>query len=201
MSLLKLTKTELRIQQNRLTQFAHYLPTLQLKKSMLQLEVIAADAEIAELKTEFSLSQDKVKKIAPFLLEKVSMNLIECVEIVHLNKRIENIAGVDVATIEEIIFRDTPYSLFDTPIWVDRSIEILKEFVMLREKLFVAERKRHAMARELRDVSIRVNLFEKILIPRARENISKIRVFLGDQLLAAVAQAKVAKKKIMAQRL
>ena len=41
------------------------------------------------------------------------------------------------------------------------------------------------------------NLFEKILIPRAKANIKKIKVFLGDQLLAAVSQAKVAKTKVM----
>ena len=45
-------------------------------------------------------------------------------------------------------------------------------------------------------MSIRVNLFEKILIPRALRNIKKIKVFLGDQQLAAVSQAKVAKAKI-----
>lgn len=39
-------------------------------------------------------------------------------------------------------------------------------------------------------------MFEKILIPRALKNIKKIKVFLGDQQLAAVSQAKVAKKKI-----
>jgi V/A-type H+-transporting ATPase subunit D len=48
-------------------------------------------------------------------------------------------------------------------------------------------------------VSIRVNLFEKVLIPRAQENIKKIRIFLGDQQLSAVAQAKVAKLKIKAR--
>jgi len=41
-----------------------------------------------------------------------------------------------------------------------------------------------------------VNLFEKILIPRAKKNIKKIKVFLGDQELAAVSRAKVAKNKI-----
>ncbi len=56
--------------------------------------------------------------------------------------------------------------------------------------------KKRALQKELRDVSIRVNLFEKILIPRSQDNISKIRIFLGDQQLAAVAQAKVAKQKI-----
>ncbi len=47
---LKLTKTELRSQQTRLTQFQRYLPTLQLKKAMLQFEVMAADMEITRLK-------------------------------------------------------------------------------------------------------------------------------------------------------
>jgi V/A-type H+-transporting ATPase subunit D len=42
-----------------------------------------------------------------------------------------------------------------------------------------------------------VNLFEKILIPRAQQNIKKIKIFLGDQLLAAVCQAKVSKQKIL----
>jgi V/A-type H+-transporting ATPase subunit D len=38
------------------------------------------------------------------------------------------------------------------------------------------------------------------LIPRSTENIKKIRVFLGDQQLAAVSQAKVAKAKIQKAR-
>jgi V/A-type H+-transporting ATPase subunit D len=38
------------------------------------------------------------------------------------------------------------------------------------------------------------------LIPRAEANIRKIKVFLGDQLLAAVSRAKVAKSKIEAAR-
>lgn len=50
------------------------------------------------------------------------------------------------------------------------------------------------------EVSIRLNLFEKILIPRTKKNIKKIEVFLGDQELAAVAQAKVAKSKILKKK-
>ncbi len=54
----------------------------------------------------------------------------------------------------------------------------------------------NALEKEWREVSIRVNLFEKVLIPRCQKNIKKIKVFLGDQQLAAVSQAKVAKGKI-----
>lgn len=56
------------------------------------------------------------------------------------------------------------------------------------------------MEHEFNEVSIRVNLFEKVLIPRTEDNIKKITIFLGDQQLAAVSQAKVAKAKIIAKK-
>ena len=66
----------------------------------------------------------------------------------------------------------------------------------MHERIKVAYEQRNALEKELREVSIRVNLFEKILIPRAVDNIRRIKVFLGDQELAAVCRAKVAKNKI-----
>jgi V/A-type H+-transporting ATPase subunit D len=63
-------------------------------------------------------------------------------------------------------------------------------------RIEIAKEKKAALEKELREVSIRVNLFEKVLIPRALKNIKKIKVFLGDQELAAVSQGKVAKRKI-----
>ena len=68
--------------------------------------------------------------------------------------------------------------------------------ITARERVQVAKQKKQVLERELKEVSIRVNLFEKILIPRARGNIRKIKIFLNDQQLAAVSQAKIAKKKI-----
>ena len=103
---------------------------------------------------------------------------------------------MEIPLLEKILFREPEYFLFDTPPWTDRAMAILRELVTVREKLAIAIEKKRALQKELRDVSIRVNLFEKILIPRSQGNISKIRIFLGDQQLAAVAQAKVAKQKI-----
>ena len=71
----------------------------------------------------------------------------------------------------------------------------------VREKIKIARREKRGLEKELREVSIRVNLFEKILIPRALDNIKKIKIFLGDQQLAAVAQAKVSKKKILGTKM
>jgi len=49
---------------------------------------------------------------------------------------------------------------------------------------------------ELRTTTQRVNLFEKKLIPELRENIRKIKIFLGDEETAAVGRAKLAKGKL-----
>jgi len=198
---IKLTKNELRAQQTRLYQFQRYLPTLQLKKAMLQFEVSLALMEIQKLREEFDAIWVRVADFSPFLVEKVAVNIVEYADIVHVKKQYENIAGVEIPIFKNIFFREPEYFLFDTPVWTERATEILRELVTVREKIGVAEEKRRALEKELREVSIRVNLFEKVLIPRAQENIKKIRIFLGDQQLSAVAQAKVAKRKIMMRKM
>lgn len=200
MSTLKLTKNELRVCQTRLSQFQRYLPTLQLKKAMLQFEVSLLQMEISRLQSELSMFRREVENFSPLLLEKVSCNLTDYADILQVKKRYENIAGVEIPVLEEVVFREADYSLFDTPVWTDRATELVRDLIVARETLVVAEEKRRALEKDLRDVSIRVNLFEKVLIPRSQENIKKIRIFLGDQQLASVAQAKVAKKKIALRR-
>lgn len=194
---IKLTKNELRSQQTRLMQFERYLPTLQLKKAMLQFEVSLAASEIQKLKEEFAAVWARVEEFAPFLAEKVDVNLTRYADILHVKKSYENIAGVEIPVFQKVVFRPPEYFLFDTPAWTEKASEVLQELVTAKEKISVAEEKKRALEKELRDVSIRVNLFEKVLIPRAQENIKKIRIFLGDQQLSAVAQAKVAKRKIL----
>ena len=51
--MIKLTKNELRVQQTRLQLLHKYLPTLQLKKALLQTEVSEAKGEITALKSDF----------------------------------------------------------------------------------------------------------------------------------------------------
>jgi V/A-type H+-transporting ATPase subunit D len=193
---LKLTKNELRLQQTRLSQFQKYLPTLQLKKAMLQFEVSVAQIELMRVIEEMKLARHQVEDFAPFLLEKVDVHLMQYADILYVKKRYENIAGVEIPIFENIVFKEAMYSLFDTPAWTDRATEVLREFAEAQEKVAIAEEKKRALEKELRSVSIRVNLFEKVLIPRSLENIKKIRIFLSDQQLSLVAQAKVAKKKI-----
>ena len=196
MAEIKLTKNELRTQQNKLNQLKKYLPTLQLKKAMLQLEVSEARIEIVKCEEEYHRVHNKVESYSALLTQTLTINLQDSARILKVNRRYENIAGVEVPYFESIVFKDFTYNLFDTPPWVDSVAKGLRELSEANIRIKIAQEKKAALEKELREVSIRVNLFEKILIPRAAGNIKKIKVFLGDQQLAAVSQAKVAKAKI-----
>ncbi len=194
---MRLTKSELRLQQVRLNQLEKYLPTLQLKKTLLQLEVNLAQQEIEQLLIEYQNQESLVKAFSPLFSSSGSFDLFPAVKILEVRQHTENIAGLDIPVFDQVIFQESNHFLFDAPVWIDAAMQGLRKLIVLREKIRISEEKKAAIEKELREVSIRVNLFEKILIPRALANIRKIRIFLGDQQLAAVCQAKVAKQKIL----
>lgn len=200
MAEIKLTKNELRDQQTKLAQLEKYLPTLQLKKAMLQIEVHGVRQEIDQLEGDLNKKRREVEEFSGLLVTRTSIDPKQAIRIKQVKKRYENIAGVEVPYFEGIDFEDFTYSLFETPPWVDAAIVGLRALAEMGARIKVVEEKKRALEKELREVSIRVNLFEKILIPRTLENIKKIKVFLGDQQLAAVSQAKVAKAKIEANK-
>ena len=195
MASVKMTKNALRDKQHLLNQLQTYLPTLRLKKSLFQSQVMLVKNRIKRLKEDHKKRNDEVMEFSFLLSSKYDMDPIEFIEIKHVQKTYENIAGVDLPNFEKIIFNDASYDLFDTPIWFDEAVLKLKQKIIAKEKINVEEEKKRSLQKELKDVSIRVNLFEKILIPRTLTYIKKIRVFLGDQELALVSQAKVAKMK------
>lgn len=200
MSEVKLTKNELRAQQQRLAQLEKYLPTLQLKKAMLQAEVAEARLEIAQRREAFESAEERVRDYQGLLRDPLPFDIQRGAEVIEVEKEYENIAGVEIPMYRGTRFAELHYTLFNTPPWVDAGVSLLHQRGEAKGRLEVAEEKWEALDRELREVSIRVNLFEKVLIPRAQENIKRIRVFLGDQQLAAVAQAKVAKEKILERK-
>lgn len=200
MAEIKLTKNELRYQQTHLAQLEKYLPTLQLKKAMLQAEVHEVRQMIQKLEREQEVKRQQVEAFSALLATKTTIDPLQAVKIKTLHKRYENVAGVEVPYFEGVDFEDFTYSLFETAPWVDAAIVELRALAELHEHIKVTYEQRQALEKEWREVSIRVNLFEKILIPRAIENIRTIKVFLGDQQLAAVSRAKVAKTKIEASK-
>jgi V/A-type H+-transporting ATPase subunit D len=71
----------------------------------------------------------------------------------------------------------------------------LQQVATLRLKLQVERERVERLRMAARKVTQRVNLFEKILIPTAQENIKRIRIALSDEERSAVIRSKLAKKK------
>ena len=162
MKKIKYTKNALREEERKLKQLHIYLPTLKLKKKLIQFEVINVSNEIDKLTKELMLKREKIDEFC-FLLTTKDSSILEYLKILHVNKSYENIAGIEIPIFERVEFQKDDYSLFDTPIWFDSALKKLKELISIHQNILVQEEKKRALLKELRDVSIRENLFEKVL--------------------------------------
>jgi len=196
MAELRLNKTELKNQKTLLDQLSKYLPTLQLKKQQLQVEVNNMRASVELLKDQLNDRKSILKEYAGLLSEFLPQNLGSLIEVMEVRTGKENIAGVEIPQFESILFKEIAWSYFSTPAWVDNAVTDLKSLVMLREKNRIAAQRLQLLEEELRQTNIKVNLFEKRMIPQCRANIKKIKIFLGDQEIAAICNAKIAKDKL-----
>jgi V/A-type H+-transporting ATPase subunit D len=200
MAELKFTKQELRQQQIRLAQLQRYLPTLQLRKALLQAEVIAARTQHQTLQATCEQQADALTRSAALITLDPSVCLDNCATVASLDKGFENIAGVELPTVKEITFLPFDCDLYDTPPWLDRLVDQIRAYRSVRVRADIAKERVAILTRELKEVYVRVNLFEKVLIPRCIKNIKSIKIFLGDLQLAAISQAKIAKTKILAKK-
>lgn len=195
MAKIKLTKGELKRQRDALAQYERYLPTLQLKKQQLQMEILTQHHILSERKMKEREKKGNIE-IWSGLLSDASVNIKKYVTIKNTVTGGRNIAGVDVPIFEKVEFEPAEYDLFTTPLWIDKAIEELKEFISVCEEIRVIEKGVAILRHELRITTQRVNLFEKVKIPESKEAIRLIKIYIGDQMTNAVGRSKMAKKKI-----
>ena len=79
-------------------------------------------------------------------------------------------------------------------------VERLKDAAEQRTRVLVAAERVRILELQEKRVTQRVNLFDKILIPTAKQNIQRIQIYLGDGERAAVVRSKLAKGKQARQR-
>ena len=196
MSTLKITKTALREEEGRLKQLLEYLPTLELKKSLLEVEV--HDIIQAIKREEAILEQFKEELLSVVsIFSGVGYDVKTLVTVDQRQIVNENIAGIVVPHLESVTFKDAPYSLLSTPFFVEPILFLIRDYVREKEKIAVMNQKKDIIAKELRKVTIRVNLFKEILIPRKKENIKKIRIGLDEILLEEAIRSKFVKDHIL----
>ena len=202
MAKIKLTKNELKKQRDALKTFLRYLPTLQMKKQQLQMEIRGVDAKRRDLRERrASLDREFRTWVAVF----GEASALCCpdgrpfVSVAAVRTSRGNVAGVDIPVFEGADFAVAEYDLFTTPLWVDAAVERLKRMLSLDLEDRVLGEQIARLSDELRTTSQRVNLFEKVKIPEAFENIRRIRISLGDQQIAQVVRGKIAQRKVVAR--
>ena len=198
---IKLTKNELKKQKDNLKQFQRYLPTLQLKKQQLQSVIMGIRNELESKEAErIQMIGDLDDWIAVFAENEIFDEDKKLDRLVQPDKVIvkdENVAGVTIPAFEELTFKDINYDVDDYPLWVDTACFKLREIARLDAIVSTLKKQTELLEQELRTTSQRVNLFEKVKIPEAKENIRVIQVYLGDQQTAAVVRGKISKKKLV----
>ena len=194
MAKIKLTKTELKAQQDALKRFQRFLPMLQLKKQQLQSEIAGISAKADEVAAkERSVRVALDRWVGLFATDKSLVSGL--VKVKQLRTGSANIAGVAIPTFESIETEVKSIDPWSTPAWVDDAVKVATEVLSLQSERAVYEEQRRLVAIELQTTSQRVNLFEKVKIPQCKEAIRLIKIALGDEQTSAVTRGKIAKSR------
>jgi len=192
----KKTRPELKRFRDVLTRYERYLPMLKLKQQQLQVSMRQIDKDRREAEADIQTANEKFEPYKIILKDTAGVNLPTLAEVDEIKTSSTNIAGVNIPVFEEVTFTDVRYSLFATPAWVDSALLDMRQINRCRARVEVIDEQYRLIKKELTKIVQRVNLFEKVKIPEAREIIRVIRIHLGDEMTAAVGRAKIAKGKL-----
>jgi V/A-type H+-transporting ATPase subunit D len=198
MGKIKFTKGELKKERDALRQYERFLPTLQLKKQQLQAEILH----------QLSILEDRIRKFAERkkeivrwagLLAAGSVDIKPWLKPKKAIIDVKNVAGVNLPVFMRAEFETAEYDLFLMPLWVDGAVEGLRSLITIVEEMEILNEGIAILRAELRVTTQRVNLFERVKIPKAEEAIRLIKIYIGDQMANAVGRSKIAKRKIETQ--
>ncbi len=194
MARLAYSKASLSKESAKLKRYKQFLPSLDLKRQQLAAERKKAFVTLTQVEREIDQCYQKSAQMLPMLADK-SIHVQNLVKVSKLEMAEENIVGVHLPVIEKLTIDVQEYSLFTEPHWVDQLVVQLKKMLQLKIQLQVEQQRVASLTEALKKVTQRVNLFDKVLIPKAQQDIRKIRIYLSDMERAGVVRAKSTKQK------
>ncbi|MDJ0849500.1 MAG: V-type ATP synthase subunit D [Myxococcota bacterium] len=199
MAKLKLSKSALAQERSQLKLYQRTLPSLDLKRRQLTVELDNARKALAETQRAVDELETTIGQQLP-MLANPDIEVRGLVTMTDFELGEENVVGVRLPILERIECSVADYSLLAKPAWVDVLVERLRDAAEQRTRVLVAAERVRILEVQEKRVTQRVNLFDKILIPTAKKNIQRIQIYLGDAERAAVARSKLAKGKQARQR-
>jgi V/A-type H+-transporting ATPase subunit D len=195
---LALNKASLSHQMRQLKTFERFLPSLDLKRRQLMAERARERVAMDATRQAIRELREAVAAQLPMLANR-EIDLAGLVRVQAVSMGEQNVMGTRLPRLEGVEVQVRDYGYLAKPHWVDRLVIELTRMLELEVQLAVQARRAVLLEEAVRKVTQRVNLFEKVLIPRARENIRRIRIYLGDAERAAVVRSKIAKRKRAAE--
>lgn len=194
MARLQLNKTSLARKSAALENYERFLPSLDLRRKQLVAERVKALREHKDYARQIETLRAGVGRDLPMLANRqIGLEDLTRVQAVEIGR--ENVAGVELPALKAIDIRKRSYARFAKPHWVDGTAAALARMLDLKIRAEVARARLDALDAALKRVTQRVNLFEKILIPRTRDDIRRIKIYLSDAEMAAIVRSKIAKRK------
>jgi len=170
------------------------LPVFEMKEQKLKEVVQAIENDIIRLKRFIATTNAETKKWVAVMAED-TIDISEMVKVDHIITGKREIAGVTIEVFKDILFKDTEVDLFNTPLWVDKAIEVIQDQKTNRTLVEIEERNLELLWEELAEARRMKNALKEVFMPETKENIRKIEIYLGDVERLAIGCAKLVKKK------
>ncbi|MEG1634706.1 MAG: V-type ATP synthase subunit D [Rikenellaceae bacterium] len=167
------------------------LPTIKSKESALRLEVKKAKKEADSYRQEL----DNILKEHEYMVALWGEFDSELISISDVELRFSKIAGVNLPHIERVIFKEKPYNLFSSPIWIGAGVELLKKMALTGLNSELSNEKAGILEYARKKTTQKVNLYEKVQIPGYKEAILKIKRFMEDEDNLSKSSQKIVKSR------
>lgn len=167
------------------------LPTIKNKEAALRLEVKKAKDKSVEYEKEFVGKLESHAESAGLWNEYIP----KLITVSDISVTTKKIAGVKIPILEQTVFKEEEFSLFDQPKWFPTGISIIKELAEIVIKKDIFTRKMILLEYARRKTTQKVNLYEKVQIPGYQEAILKIKRFLEDEENLSKSAQKIVKKR------
>jgi len=194
MAQLPLSKAAMGQAKTRLAGYRRFLPSLDLKRRQLIAERNKTRQRVAEMEAQReALFREAGERVPMLAFAGIGLDGLSRIKSAHYGQ--QNVVGVLLPVVDEVEIETRDYGLLVRPHWVDRVAELLARSLRLEVEIVVSRQQVAVLDEAVKKVTQRVNLFEKVLIPRTQAHIRKIQIYLGDAERAGVVTAKLAKHK------
>lgn len=198
MKRLRMTKTVLARRRKDLAGYGRALPSLELKRQQLVVELAAERRAADLLRAEAGRLRQSARAIR--FAADGDIALEPLVRIVAVTRGHESLLGIALPAIEHVEWDAQPPTEFYPP-WVDAALAAARSLAEALLRIDVADRRCDLVSRALRKVIQRINLLERVLIPSARQDIARIATFLADAERMATARTKLLVTRRAARKL